>query len=67
LGQHGKPGYARLRGGAENQKKEKVLLQEKGKLHGGALGVLPRHRNTDCKRCVKERKSETIGLTIYGR
>jgi hypothetical protein len=58
--------------GAENQKKEKVLLQVKGQLHGGSQGVLPRHKNTNCKRCVKEswprkkkRKSGTIGLNIY--
>jgi hypothetical protein len=31
-----------------------VLLQAKGQLHGGAQGVLPRHKNTDCKRCVKD-------------
>jgi hypothetical protein len=50
-----------------------VLLQAKGQLHGGAQGVLPRHKNTDCKRYVKEcwpiknkRKSRTIGLTVYG-
>jgi hypothetical protein len=57
--------------GARNWKKEKVLLQAKGQLHGGAQGVLP-HKNADCKRCVKEswprkkkRKSGTIGLTVY--
>jgi hypothetical protein len=37
-----------------NRKKEKVLLQAKGQLHGGAQGVLQRHNNADCKRCVKE-------------
>jgi hypothetical protein len=59
-------------GGGRNQKKEEVLLQVKGQLHGGAQGVLPIHKNADCKRCVKEswprkkkRKSMTIGLTIY--
>jgi hypothetical protein len=31
-----------------------VLLQAKGHLHGGAKGVLPRHKNIDCKRCIKE-------------
>jgi hypothetical protein len=36
-------------GGARNRKKENVLLQAKGHLHGGAQGVLPRHKNTDCK------------------
>jgi hypothetical protein len=53
--------------------KEKVMLQAKGQLHGGAQGVLLRHKNAACKRCIKEswprkkkRKSETIGLTIYG-
>jgi hypothetical protein len=58
--------------GARNQKKEKVLLQAKVQLHGGAHGVLPRHKNTYCKRCVKEswsrkkkRKSGAIGLTVY--
>jgi hypothetical protein len=50
-----------------------VLLQAKGQLHGGAQGVLERHKNADCKRCDKESwpgknksKSGTIGLTIYG-
>jgi hypothetical protein len=59
--------------GAGNRKKEMVLLQAKGQLRGGAEGVLPRHKNADCKRCVKEswpgkkkRKSGTIGLTVYG-
>jgi hypothetical protein len=57
--------------GATNRKKKKVLLQTKGQLHSGAHGVLPRHKNTDCKRCIKEswlrkekRKSGTIGLTV---
>jgi hypothetical protein len=67
-------GYARLGGGgAGNRKKEKVLLRAKGQLYGGAQGVLPRHKNADCKRCVKEsgprkkkKKSETIGLIVYG-
>jgi hypothetical protein len=56
-------------GGAGNRKKKRVLLQAKGQLHGGAQGVLPRHKNTNCKRCIKERwlrkkkkKSGTIGL-----
>jgi hypothetical protein len=40
--------------GARNWKKEKVLLQAKGQLHGGAQGVLPRHKNADCERCIKE-------------
>jgi hypothetical protein len=40
--------------GTRNQKKEKVLLQAKGQLHGGAQGVLPKHKNADCKRCSKE-------------
>jgi hypothetical protein len=60
-------------GGAGNRKKEKVLLQAKGWLHGGAQEVLPRHKNAECKRCAKEswprkkkRKSRTIGLTVYG-
>jgi hypothetical protein len=59
-------------GGAGNRNKEKVLPQAKGWLHGGAQGVLPRHKNADCKRCVKEswlrkkkRKSMNIGLIIY--
>jgi hypothetical protein len=50
-----------------------MLLQAKGQLYGGAQGVLPRHKNVDCKRSVKEiwarkkkRKSGTIGLTVYG-
>jgi hypothetical protein len=58
---------------AGNRKKERVLLQAKGQLHSGAQGVLPRHKNADCKRCVKEswlrkkkKKSRTIGLTVYG-
>jgi hypothetical protein len=60
-------------GGAGNRKNEKVLLQAKGQLHSDAQGVLPRHKNTDCKRCIKEswlrkkkRKSGNIGLTVYG-
>jgi hypothetical protein len=59
--------------GARNRQKEKVLLQAKGYLHGGAQGVLPKHKNADCKRCVheswprkKNRKSGIIGLTVYG-
>jgi hypothetical protein len=39
----------------------------------GAQGVLQRHKDTDCKRCIKEsllrkkkRKSGTIGLTVFG-
>jgi hypothetical protein len=59
--------------GARNRMKEKVLLEAKGQVHGGAQGELPRHKNVDCKRCIKEswsrkkkRKSGTIGLTIYG-
>jgi hypothetical protein len=58
--------------GAGNWKKEKVLLQAKGQLHSGAQGVLPRHKNAECKSCIKEswprkkkRKSGTIGLTVY--
>jgi hypothetical protein len=57
--------------GARNRKKEKVLLQAKGQLHSGVQGVLSRHKNIDCKRCVKEswprkkkRKSGIIYLTI---
>jgi hypothetical protein len=56
-----------------NRKKERVLLQGKGQHHGGAQGVLPGHKNTYFKRCIKEswpkkkkKKSGTIGLTIYG-
>jgi hypothetical protein len=67
-----KTGLYRTRG-ARNQKKEKVLLQAKGQLHCGAQGVLPRYKNADCKKCVKEsclrkkkRKNGTIGLTYYG-
>jgi hypothetical protein len=59
--------------GARNRKKEKVLIQAKGHLHGGAQGILPRHKNAYCKRCIKEswprekkRKSGIIGLTVYG-
>jgi hypothetical protein len=55
--------------GAGNRKKENVLLQAKGQLHDGAQGVLPRHKNADCERSIKEswlRKSRTIGLTVYG-
>jgi hypothetical protein len=58
--------------GARNRKKEKVLLQAKGQLHCVAQGVLPRHKNADCKRCIKEswprkkkRKSEIIVIIIY--
>jgi hypothetical protein len=69
-----KLGYGRLRGGgARNRKKEKVLLQAKGQLHGGAQGVLPRCKNADCEICIKESwprkkkmKSRTIGLTVNG-
>jgi hypothetical protein len=39
--------------GAGNQKKENVMFQAKCQLHGGAQGVLARHKNVDCKRCVK--------------
>jgi hypothetical protein len=67
-----KIGLYRTRG-ARNQNKEKMLLQTKGQLHGGSQGVLPRHKNTVYKRCIKEswprkkkRKSGTIGLTVYG-
>jgi hypothetical protein len=35
--------------GARNRKKEEVQLQAKGQLHGGAQGVLPRHKNANCK------------------
>jgi hypothetical protein len=48
-----KTGLCKTRG-AENRKKEKVLLRAKGQLHGGAQGVLPRHKNADCKRFIKE-------------
>jgi hypothetical protein len=50
---------------------EKVLLQAKVQLRGGAKEVLPRHKNVDCKKCVKEswprkkEKSETTGLIGY--
>jgi hypothetical protein len=40
--------------GAGNWKKKNVLLQAKGQLHSGAQGVLPRHKNADYKRCIKE-------------
>jgi hypothetical protein len=49
--------------GTRNRKKERVMLQAKGQLYGGAQGVLPRHKNEDCKRCVKEswsRKKEEV-------
>jgi hypothetical protein len=58
--------------GGKKTKKEKLLLQSKGQLHGGVQGVLPRHKNANYKRCIKEswprekkRKSGTIGLTVY--
>jgi hypothetical protein len=50
-------------GGVGNRKKENVLLQAKCQFHGGAQGVLPRHKNTDrvfvikkssCKESCKE-------------
>jgi hypothetical protein len=48
------------------------MLQAKGQLHGGAQRVLPRHKNADCKRCVKEsgsrkkkKKSGITSLTVY--
>jgi hypothetical protein len=59
-------------GGAENQKKEKVLLQARNQMHGGAQGVLPRHKGIDYRRCFKRnwqrrrRNNGTMGLTIYG-
>jgi hypothetical protein len=66
-----KTGLYRTRG-ARNRKKEKVLLQAKGQLYSGSQGVLPRHKNIDYKRCIKEswprkkkRKGGTIGLPIY--
>jgi hypothetical protein len=31
-----------------------VLQQAKGQFHGGAQGILPKHKNAYCKRCVKE-------------
>jgi hypothetical protein len=49
------------------------VLQAKGQLYGGDQGVLPRHKNVDCKnaskrvgREKKKRKSGIIGLTVYG-
>jgi hypothetical protein len=67
-----KTGLYRTRG-ARNQKKKKVPLEAKVKLHGGAQGLLPRHKNADCKRCDKESwprkkkwKNRITGLTIYG-
>jgi hypothetical protein len=68
-----KTGLYRTRG-ARNKKKEKVLLQAKGQLHGGAQGVLPRHkkhilqnmRQRELAERKKYRKSGTIGLTVYG-
>jgi hypothetical protein len=50
-----------------------VLVQAKGQLQGGAQGVIPKHKNIDSKRCVKDSwprkkksKSGIIGLTISG-
>jgi hypothetical protein len=62
----------RTRGrGARNRKKEKVLLQAEGQLHSGAQGVLSRHKNVDCKRCVKEswprKKEEEEGDYWFNR
>jgi hypothetical protein len=57
--------------GAEKQKKEKVLLQARNQLHGGAQGVLPRHKGIEYRRCVKRswrrrrRNNMIIGLTVY--
>jgi hypothetical protein len=39
--------------GAKNQKKEKALLQGRNQLHGGAQGVLPRHKGADYRRYIK--------------
>jgi hypothetical protein len=36
------------------------MLQAKGQLHGGAQGVLPRHKNADCKRELAEKKEEEL-------
>jgi hypothetical protein len=58
---------------AENRKKENVVLQARNQLHGGAQGVLPRHKGADYRRCVKRswqrrrrRNNGAFGLTIYG-
>jgi hypothetical protein len=66
----GKTRLCRTRG-ARNWKKEKVLFQAKGQLHSGAQGVLPRHKNAYCKRCVtecwprkKKRKSGILGCRV---
>jgi hypothetical protein len=49
-----------------------VLLQARNQMHGGAQGVLPRHKGIDYRRCFKRnwqrrrRNNGTMGLTIYG-
>jgi hypothetical protein len=40
-------------GGTRNWKKEKVLLQAKGQLYGGAQGVLPRQKMQIAKEALK--------------
>jgi hypothetical protein len=45
-----------------------VLLQAKGYLHGGAQGLLPKHKNTDCenvsKRVGREKRRGRAGLLV---
>jgi hypothetical protein len=62
---------ARGGGGAGNRKKKNVLPQAGGQLRGGARGVLPRHKNVDCRSYDKKswpkrkgRRIGTIGLTV---
>jgi hypothetical protein len=55
-------------GGAGNRRKERLLVKAKGQLHDGAHWVLPRHKNADCKRYVKEswlrKKKKKAGLLV---
>jgi hypothetical protein len=55
-------------GGARNQKKENVLLQAKGQLHGGTQVVLPRHKmqiaKDASKRVGREKRRGRAGLLV---
>jgi hypothetical protein len=54
--------------GGKKPKKEKVLLQSKGQLHGGVQGVLPRHKTQIAKdasrRVGREKRRGRAGLLV---
>jgi hypothetical protein len=59
--------------GVGNRKKEKMLPLAGGQLHGGARGLLPRHKNVSYRSYGKKswlkrkrRRIGTIGLTVLG-